>query len=79
MALESCKTIALEGVIAHIVDIEANIGAGLPGIHVVGRTDTAISESRQRIKTAIINSKLAWPKTKIVVSLSPASLPKSGS
>ncbi|MGO1643406.1 magnesium chelatase domain-containing protein, partial [Corynebacterium casei] len=61
MALESCKTIALEGVIAHIVDIEANIGAGLPGIHVVGRTDTAISESRQRIKTAIINSKLAWP------------------
>lgn len=78
MALESCKTIALEGVIGHIVDIEANIGAGLPGIHVVGRTDTAINESRQRIKTAIINSQLAWPKTKIVVSLSPASLPKSG-
>lgn len=79
MALASCKTFALEGVIAHIVDIEANIGPGLPGIHVVGRTDTAISESRQRIKTAIINSKLSWPKTKIVVSLSPASLPKSGS
>lgn len=78
MALESCKTISLEGVIAHIVDIEANIGTGLPGMHVVGRTDTAINESRQRIKTAIINSQLAWPKTKIVVSLSPASLPKSG-
>src|SRR5699024_1651939 len=47
-------------------------------MHVVGRTDTAINESRQRIKTAIINSQLSWPKTKIVVSLSPASLPKSG-
>lgn len=79
MALGTCSTVALEGVIAHIVTIEANIGAGLPGIQVVGRTDTAINESRQRIKTAMINSGLSWPKTKIVVSMSPASLPKSGS
>lgn len=79
MALGKCHTVALEGVIAHPVAVEAYLGAGLPGIQVVGLADTAISESRDRIRTAVANSQLAWPKTKIVVSMSPASLPKSGS
>lgn len=79
MALGKTITTALSGVHAHIVDVEANIGPGLPGIYIVGLGDTAISESRDRIRTAVANSGLQWPRTKVVVSLSPASLPKSGS
>ncbi|AGF72778.1 YifB family Mg chelatase-like AAA ATPase [Corynebacterium halotolerans] len=79
MALGRAHTTALSGVTARPVTIEANIGPGLPGIHVVGLGDTAVSESRDRIRTAVANAQLEWPKTKIVVSLSPASLPKAGS
>lgn len=79
MALGKTFTTALTGVRADIVSIEANIGPGLPGMHIVGLGDTAISEARDRIRTAVTNSDLGWPKTKVVLSLSPASLPKSGS
>ncbi|MCS5479254.1 YifB family Mg chelatase-like AAA ATPase [Corynebacterium sp. YIM 101645] len=79
MALGRSHTVALEGVTARIVTVEANIGPGLPGIHMVGLGDAAVIESRDRIRTAVANSQLSWPKTKIVVSMSPASLRKSGS
>lgn len=78
MGLGKALTTALDGVIAHIVTVEANVGAGLPGIQIVGMADTGISEARSRIRTAVLNSHLPWPKTKIIVSLAPASLPKSG-
>lgn len=70
---------ALTGVTATIVDVEANVGAGLPGVYIGGLADTSINQSRDRMKTAVINSGLPWPKTKVVVNLSPAGLPKSGS
>lgn len=79
MALGRTQTVALEGVAGRIVTVEANVGPGLPGIHMVGLGDAAVSESRDRIRTAAANSRLSWPKTKIVVSMSPASLRKSGS
>ncbi|MBC3185317.1 YifB family Mg chelatase-like AAA ATPase [Corynebacterium sp. zg-331] len=71
-------TVALHGLRAHRVTVEANIGPGLPGMHVVGLGDASVRESRDRIRTAVANSTLTWPRTKIIVSLSPASLPKSG-
>lgn len=77
--LARTHTVALSGVHADIVTVEANIGPGLPGIHVVGLGDAAVNESRDRIRTAVANTRLSWPKTKIVVSMSPAGLPKSGS
>ncbi len=79
MALGRTFSIALQGVEPVLVTIEANVGPGLPGTHVVGLADTAVSESRDRMKTAVANSELSWPKIKVVVNLSPASLPKSGS
>ncbi|MDO5032503.1 YifB family Mg chelatase-like AAA ATPase [Corynebacterium sp.] len=78
MALGRCQTTAMEGVLAHVVTVEANVGPGLPGVHVVGLGDAAVSESRDRIRTAVMNSHLPWAKTKVVVSMSPAALPKSG-
>ena len=60
MALGKCLAVSLHGVLARVINVEANVGHGLPGIHVVGHADTAISESRDRIKTAAANSRLPW-------------------
>lgn len=79
MALASTMSATVEGVAARLVTVEANVGAGLPGMHMVGLGDAAVKESRERIRTAISNSALPWPRTKIMVSLSPAHLPKAGS
>ena len=49
MALGNCLTMSLNGVLAQLVDVEANVGHGLPGMHVVGQTDTAISESIEAV------------------------------
>ena len=77
MALASTMSATVEGVAARLVTVEANVGAGLPGMHMVGLGDAAVKESRERIRTAISNSALPWPRTKIMVSLSPAHLPKA--
>lgn len=79
MALASKYSATVEGIGAHCVTVEANVGPGLPGMHIVGLGDKAVGESRDRIRTAVANSTLPWPRTKIMVSLSPANLPKAGS
>ncbi|WKD59063.1 YifB family Mg chelatase-like AAA ATPase [Corynebacterium caspium] len=78
ISLAQVSTVALHGVQATVVKVEANIGPGLPGIHMVGLVDAAVRESRERIRTAALNNQVPWPKTKIVISLSPGGLPKSG-
>lgn len=78
MGLARARTVALIGVQAFAVDVEAHVGVGLPGMHVVGSADSGIAQSKDRVRTAVANSHLPWPKTKVVVSLSPATLPKSG-
>lgn len=79
MPLASTLSATVEGIRARIVRVEANVGPGLPGMHIVGLADAAVKESRERIRTACRNSSLPWPKTKAMVSLSPAHLPKAGS
>lgn len=79
MALARTLTATVEGLRAHMVTVEANVGPGLPGMYMVGLGDAAVRESRDRIRTAIANSGLPWPRSKIMVSLSPAHLRKAGS
>lgn len=79
MAVGRAVSVALSGLEGHLVEVEADVGAGLPGMHVVGLGDAAVSEARSRTRTAAVNSGLGWPRTKIVVSMSPASLRKHGS
>ncbi|HEV2242519.1 MAG TPA: magnesium chelatase domain-containing protein, partial [Streptosporangiaceae bacterium] len=79
MSLARTHSIALVGVEGHPVEIEADIENGLPGLLLVGLPDTALREARDRIRAAIVNSKEEWPKRRITVGLSPASLPKRGS
>ena len=62
------------------VDVEVNVAnRGLPAFDIVGLPDKAVAESRERVKTAIISSKIEFPNKKITVNLAPADIPKEGS
>jgi magnesium chelatase family protein len=62
------------------VDVEINMAArGLPGFDIVGLASKAIDESKERVKTAIINSNIEFPAQKITINLAPADIPKEGS
>ena len=72
-------SVALLGVTGHLVEIEADIGGGLPGFHLVGLPDAALHEAKDRVRAALVNSGRTWPNERIVLALSPASLRKAGS
>ena len=77
LARALCGTVfGLEGV---RVEVEANIGAGLPGFQIVGLADRALNEARERVKVAINNSGVEFPGQKVTVNLAPAQVPKEGS
>jgi len=62
------------------VDAEVNVAnRGLPGFDIVGLPSKAVDESKERVRTAIINSKIEFPARKITVNLAPADIPKEGS
>ncbi|MDF5752710.1 YifB family Mg chelatase-like AAA ATPase [Spongiactinospora sp. TRM90649] len=79
MAVSRTRCVALVGVTGHVIEIEADISNGLPGVHLIGLLDTALSEARDRVRSAVINSRYGWPETRVTISLFPASLPKRGS
>ncbi|GIH72697.1 YifB family Mg chelatase-like AAA ATPase [Sphaerimonospora thailandensis] len=79
MAVARTRCVALVGVTGRMVEVEADVGPGVAGTHFIGLLDTAISEARGRVRSAMINSHFAWPDTRVTVSLFPASLPKRGS
>ncbi|MEB3827015.1 YifB family Mg chelatase-like AAA ATPase [Phormidium sp. CCY1219] len=60
------------------VGVEVDVSGGLPGIVVVGLPDTAVQESKERVKAALKNSDYAYPLRKIVINLTPADLRKEG-
>jgi magnesium chelatase family protein len=72
----SCAVVGLDGA---RVDVEVDISNGLPSFTIVGLADTAVQESRERVRAAIKNSNLAYPFNKrITVNLAPADLRKEG-
>ncbi|WP_304032734.1 YifB family Mg chelatase-like AAA ATPase [Corynebacterium glyciniphilum] len=73
------RGMALSGVSGTPVMVECDISRGLPGMSIVGLGDTAVVQARDRVRSAMINSGLEWPKSRVVMSLSPASVPKRGS
>lgn len=79
MTLGSTYGVSLMGLNGNLINIEVDIGDGIPGYTLLGLPDLALSESRDRIRSAIINSAERWPQKKVTVSLSPAWLPKAGS
>jgi magnesium chelatase family protein len=79
MALGRAYSVAVRGLDGEIVEIEADITSGLPGVHLVGLADAALQESRDRVRSAITNSENQWPMARLTLALSPATLPKMGS
>jgi magnesium chelatase family protein len=79
MALARAWSVALAGVQGTVVEVEADLAPGLPGLTIVGLPDAALSESRDRVRAAVLNSAEPWPQKRITLGLSPASLPKHGS
>ena len=71
----SCALVGLEGA---IVEVEVDISPGLPSFTIVGLPDTAVQESRERVRSAIRNSGCTFPMKRITVNLAPADLKKAG-
>ena len=69
---------AQNGIDAPLVRVEVHLSRGLPGLSIVGLPETAVKESKDRVRAAILNSHLEFPKQRITINLSPADLPKEG-
>ena len=76
--LATIPSAVLFGVDGQPVDVEVHVGNGLPGFHLVGLPDTAVRESRDRVKAAMSTCGLDFPNRKITVNLAPSAVRKSG-
>ena len=66
------------GIEAPLVTVEVHISNGLPALNIVGLPETAVKESKDRVRGAILNSKFEFPMQRITINLAPADLPKEG-
>lgn len=76
--LSKVLSCALTGIDGYFVDVETDISRGLPGFDIVGLPDSAVKESRERVRTAINNSGFNFPIKRITVNLAPANTRKEG-
>ena len=72
-------TCVLQGLNGHIVEVETDLSRGMPVFNIVGLADTAIKESKERVRAAIKNSGFDFPLNRITINLAPANLRKEGS
>jgi magnesium chelatase family protein len=77
--VQRVATVAFEGIEARAVDVQVQVAPGLPAFTIVGLPDKAVSEAKERVRSALIASGLALPARRITVNLAPADLPKEGS
>src|SRR6266540_3704273 len=77
--VQRVTTVAFEGIEARAVDVQVQVAPGMPAFTIVGLPDKAVSEARERVRSALIASGLALPARRITVNLAPADLPKEGS
>ncbi|MCP4596153.1 YifB family Mg chelatase-like AAA ATPase [Neptuniibacter sp.] len=78
MSLAITYTRAQVGIDAPLVTVEVHLSGGLPSFAIVGLPETAVKESRERVRSALINSGFDFPQRRITVNLAPADLPKEG-
>jgi magnesium chelatase family protein len=78
MTVATIFTRAIIGVDAPLVQVETHLSPGLPAFNLVGLPETAVRESKDRVRSAIINSGYEFPTRRITVNLAPADLPKHG-
>lgn len=78
MSLAIVHSRAQEGINAPEVSVEVHLANGLPAFSIVGLPETAVRESRDRVRAALQNSRFDFPARRITVNLAPADLPKDG-
>ncbi len=78
MSLAQVWGVAPAGISAILVKVEVDVSQGLPSVGVVGLAQASVTESRWRVRSAITNSSLVWPNSRITIGLWPADLPKTG-
>ncbi|MFC7308766.1 YifB family Mg chelatase-like AAA ATPase [Streptomyces monticola] len=79
MAFARTCSVALVGVEGVVVEVQADLEPGVAAFTLVGLPDKSLTESRDRVRAAVVNSGADWPQKKLTVGLSPASVPKGGS
>jgi magnesium chelatase family protein len=78
MELSVVYSRALAGIEAPLVRVETHLSNGLPAFHIVGLPETAVRESKDRVRSALLNSHFTFPDRRITINLAPADLPKEG-
>lgn len=78
MSVATLYSRAILGIEAVEVTVETHLSSGLPGFAIVGLPETAVKESKERVRSALINSGLEFPARRITVNLAPADIPKTG-
>ncbi len=77
--VQRVSTVAFEGIEVRPVDVQVQVAPGMPAFTIVGLPDKAVSEARERVRSALTASGLALPARRITINLAPADLPKEGS
>jgi len=77
--MKKIKCATTEGFDAKLVEVEATLTKGLPSFSIVGMVSTAISEAKERVKSALLSNEFSFPPKRITLNLSPSELSKSGS
>mgnify|MGYP006395071759 FL=1 len=78
MSLAMLRTRASLGLEAPEVQVEVHLSNGLPGLSIVGLPEAAVKESRERVRSALLNAGFEFPARRITLNLAPADLPKEG-
>jgi magnesium chelatase family protein len=65
MALGRTRSVSIDGIRGHVVEIEADIASGLPGTALVGSADSSLTEARDRCRSAVVNSGGTWPNQRV--------------
>jgi magnesium chelatase family protein len=79
MTLAKSLSVALVGVSAQVVEVEADVSSGMPGFTLSALSDRVLHHVEHRVKSAVLNSREAWPARRTTVALAPATVPKTGS
>ena len=77
--MKSLKSASLDGIDAVSIDVESTFTKGLPSFSIVGMANTAIQESKERIKSSLLTNDFKFPPKRITINLSPSELAKKGS
>ena len=78
MAFAITRSRAQRGLQSPLVTVEVHVTGGLPRFLTVGLPETAVKESKERVRSALINAGFTFPNGRITVNLAPADLPKDG-